>query len=116
MVFCKSCGAEIADVINTKYCPKCGYLLAGQNSATMAAGYNPYKNPTTAALIAIIGGIPGFLGIGHIYTGNTKRDSHSRRWIYSVYARNSWRAIYYRGYCWHSSLDYISYTMDMAGI
>lgn len=31
--------------------------------------YNPYKNPTTAVLIAAIGGLVGFSGIGHIYVG-----------------------------------------------
>lgn len=33
------------------------------------AAYPPYKSPGTAALIAIIGGIFGFPGIGHIYLG-----------------------------------------------
>lgn len=31
--------------------------------------YNPYKNPTTAVLIAAIGGIFGISGIGHMYVG-----------------------------------------------
>ena len=34
-----------------------------------AIPYNPYKNPTNAVLIAAIGGLFGFSGIGHMYVG-----------------------------------------------
>lgn len=64
MVFCSHCGKEVAST-GTNFCPNCGQSLTGQ----VTPNYNPYKNPTTAALIAIIGGIFGFMGIGHIYAG-----------------------------------------------
>ena len=53
------------------FCPNCGKSAADTTvtQTTVPVGYNPYKNPTTAALIAIIGGIFGFPGIGHIYVG-----------------------------------------------
>lgn len=73
MVFCKHCGKEVMDA-DTKFCPKCGKPPADQpTTPTVAVGYNPYKNPGTAALIAIIGGIFGFPGIGHIYVGRIAR-------------------------------------------
>lgn len=67
MPFCSSCGAEISP--GSSFCPRCG-KAAGFSNNSPAPPYNPYKNPTTAALIAIIGGIFGFMGIGHIYAGN----------------------------------------------
>lgn len=73
MPFCKHCGKEVADT-DTKFCPKCGKSLDDQPAApTVPVGYNPYKNPSTAALIAIIGGLFGFPGIGHIYVGKIMR-------------------------------------------
>lgn len=74
MPFCKHCGKELG--ADAAVCPNCGQPSKDQQSvsaSTVSVGYNPYKNPTTAALIAIIGGIFGFPGIGHIYVGRIAR-------------------------------------------
>ena len=69
MAFCSHCGAEISPEDSS--CPKCSKVTgpATTTTTTTTPSYNPYKNPTTAALIAIIGGIFGFMGIRHIYAG-----------------------------------------------
>jgi predicted amidophosphoribosyltransferase len=54
MVLCSHCGKEVT-VAETNFCPNCGKSLTEQVASPLPpAGYNPYKNPTTAALIAII--------------------------------------------------------------
>src|SRR5438093_5107104 len=68
MTFCEHCGTELSP--EAPICPKCGQPIRGKTiPSTVQTAYNPYKNPTTAALMAIIGGIFGFMGIGHIYAG-----------------------------------------------
>jgi TM2 domain-containing membrane protein YozV len=71
MSFCAHCGAAISPEAIS--CPKCGQPNTAGTSTSLTASAQtrqlPYKSPGTAALIAIIGGIFGFMGIGHIYAG-----------------------------------------------
>jgi hypothetical protein len=77
--FCSSCGKELPHD-NVAYCPNCG--VANTVSASVHQGpvqqspvfvQAPYKSPGTAMLIALIAGIFGLLGIGHIYVGKLRR-------------------------------------------
>jgi hypothetical protein len=78
VVFCKHCGKELPGDGNI-FCPNCGKsaketteaqtTTSAATTTTVPMGYHPYKSPGTAALIAIIGGIFGLPGIGHIYVG-----------------------------------------------
>lgn len=65
MVFCKNCGAQLPRS-NVIYCPICG-ILQNQTSRT-AVGFQT-KDTATAVIIALIGGLLGFCGIGHMYIG-----------------------------------------------
>jgi TM2 domain-containing membrane protein YozV len=70
MVYCKHCGKEFISEEIT-YCPSCG---KSQNLAiAQAVVITQNKNPGFAVLIALIAGLFGFQGIGHIYTGKTAK-------------------------------------------
>ena len=51
------------------------------------------KDPSTALLIEIAGGLFGFLGLGHIYVGRTN-EGIVRLIIFLVYNIIAWIAIY----------------------
>ena len=77
MTFCKHCGQELpSDDIDM--CPHCGEELDYSQKPESVKEVRviqtvPHKSPGTAALIAFIGGIFGFMGIGHIYVGRVGR-------------------------------------------
>lgn len=74
MVFCRNCGRQFS-MEDATYCPFCGrqllllLLLQPIQSNTNTVVTSLKKNPGTAVLIALIAGIFGFQGIGHLYLG-----------------------------------------------
>jgi TM2 domain-containing membrane protein YozV len=66
--FCASCGTS-----NTLYREPVSNTQDNHATPAGAAGYNPYKNPTTAVLIAAIGGLFGVSGMGHMYVGKVTK-------------------------------------------
>lgn len=75
MPFCPSCGKEVSDGVS--FCPNCGRPLSQakqipppQSAVIVLA---EQKNPGLAAVLAIVLGIFGIWGIGHIYVGKLTR-------------------------------------------
>ena len=74
MVFCRNCGRQFS-MEDATYCPFCGrqqlqlQLQQPIQSNTNTVVTSLKKNPGTAVLIALIAGIFGFQGIGHLYLG-----------------------------------------------
>lgn len=67
MVFCKNCGKELPSA-ESVICPACG--VSQRDTTDTIVALQP-KNSRTATIIALIAGIFGFNGIGHIYLGKT---------------------------------------------
>lgn len=65
MVYCRNCGGNLPSE-NSSFCPVCGKPQNNASAVTMAS---QTKNPGTAIIIALIAGILGFNGIGHMYIG-----------------------------------------------
>ena len=65
MVYCRNCGENLPSE-NSSFCPGCGKPQNNASAVTMAA---QTKNAGTAIVIALIAGILGFNGIGHMYIG-----------------------------------------------
>jgi len=76
MPFCPNCGTE--SVGSGKFCKECGATLYGGEPSAIPTPIHPntpsyavqQKDPTAALLLALIPGLVGFLGIGHIYLGH----------------------------------------------
>ena len=76
MVFCRNCGRQFS-MEDATYCPFCGRLqqqaqlqqVPPIQSSSSPIVTSSMKNPGTAVLIALIAGIFGFQGIGHLYLG-----------------------------------------------
>ena len=71
MVFCRNCGRQFS-IEDATYCPFCGRQQQQQQpmQSNIDTIVTPLKkNPGTAVLIALIAGIFGFQGIGHLYLG-----------------------------------------------
>lgn len=75
--FCSNCGEKLDENIKVDECPKCHSALHEHSknieSPSRIVEQLPYKSPGTTALIAFLGGIFGFPGIGHIYVGKVKK-------------------------------------------
>ena len=86
-MYCRYCGKEIAE--GSKFCPYCG---ANQNAFSQVTSATPLIGPATltqpyytplliskekdegvTAVIAFVGGIFGFFGLGHLYVGHIKK-------------------------------------------
>jgi TM2 domain-containing membrane protein YozV len=69
MPFCPSCGKEVLS--GTAYCPACDASLSQGAPVQTAAPYSmvPQKSEGVAVVLAIILGIFGLWGIGHMYAG-----------------------------------------------
>lgn len=65
MVFCRNCGGDLPSD-NSSFCPVCG---KPQNTATAVTMAAQTKNVGSAIALALIAGIIGFNGIGHLYIG-----------------------------------------------
>lgn len=65
MAFCRNCGEQLS-LDNVSFCPFCGKPQNTANPVTMAI---QTKNSGAAIVIALIAGILGFNGIGHLYIG-----------------------------------------------
>jgi len=65
MVFCRNCGGDLPSD-NSSFCPICG---KPQNTATAVTMAAQTKNVGSAIALALIAGIIGFNGIGHLYIG-----------------------------------------------
>jgi len=68
VVFCKFCGKDFP-LEDVTFCPSCG--KPQQLGASNILVTTQTKNPGTAVLIALIAGLFGLEGIGHIYLGQT---------------------------------------------
>jgi len=64
MPFCPNCGKEVR--ADDAFCPSCGYNL---KSAAKAFILLDHKSPGLAAILALVPGIIGLMGIGHMYVG-----------------------------------------------
>lgn len=75
MTYCKQCGTELPS--GADKCANCGSpAIEGTLQTTVKMDHPvPYKSPGTAALIALVGGLFGFPGIGHIYVGRLRRGT-----------------------------------------
>jgi hypothetical protein len=79
--FCSHCGKELPQDTNVEFCSYCGSPINRTNIADQAQPaqkspvfvQTPYKSPGTSMLIALIAGIFGLSGIGHIYVGKLRR-------------------------------------------
>jgi hypothetical protein len=78
--FCSNCGNELPADTLVGYCPNCGTSVNTTNTVNQGSVYQSpvfgqisYKSPGTAMLIAVLGGIFGLSGIGHIYVGKLGR-------------------------------------------
>ncbi|MGD9533057.1 MAG: hypothetical protein AB7V56_04720 [Candidatus Nitrosocosmicus sp.] len=69
MVFCRNCGGDLPSE-NASFCPSCG---KPQNNANAVAIATRTKSTKAAVAIALIVGIIGFNGIGHLYIGRLAR-------------------------------------------
>ena len=69
MVYCRNCGENLPSE-NSSFCPGCGKPQNNASAVTMAA---QTKNAGTAIVIALIAGILGFNGIGHLYIGKIRK-------------------------------------------
>ncbi|MEM2960084.1 MAG: zinc-ribbon domain-containing protein [Candidatus Bathyarchaeia archaeon] len=69
MPFCKQCGKEIAQ--DARFCPYCGADQISPVPQTQAGLET--KNTGLAAVLALILGIFGLWGVGHIYVGKIGR-------------------------------------------
>ena len=65
MRYCRNCGKELPSN-ESVVCPICG---VSQNGMTKTVVSIQTKNPGTATVIALIAGVFGFNGLGHIYLG-----------------------------------------------
>lgn len=65
--FCRNCGKELPSV-DSVICPACG--VAQREIAPTVVSIQT-KNSGTTTIIALVAGIFGFCGIGHIYIGKT---------------------------------------------
>lgn len=74
---CPNCGSEVTP--NSQFCPYCG--AAQSSSTTLATSAPPlsrcvivqYKSPGIAVVSALVFGIFGLMGIGHIYVGRVSK-------------------------------------------
>ena len=88
IAYCSNCGAQIAE--GALLCPQCG---ASQEEHAVAARAPVHQhNPNTAFLIELVGGLFGFLGLGHIYAGRTG-DGVLRLVLWLLYSWAAWIAI-----------------------
>jgi hypothetical protein len=71
--FCINCGEELETKKSKSYCHKCGNEQPLSTNESLRGQYSPQKSPGMATLLAFIGGIFGFAGIGHIYVGKIVR-------------------------------------------
>lgn len=62
---CRGCGAQVP--VNSLTCPKCYREMPRE------VGDAPERDPRIALLLALIPGIIGLWGLGHIYMGLTER-------------------------------------------
>ncbi|VFJ12785.1 zinc-ribbon domain-containing protein [Candidatus Nitrosocosmicus franklandus] len=69
MVFCRNCGETLPSE-NSSFCPTCG---KPQNNASAVTLAGQTKSTGAAVVIALIAGILGFNGIGHMYIGKIGR-------------------------------------------
>ena len=69
MVFCRNCGGDLPSD-NSSYCPVCG---KPQNTATAVTMAAQTKKVGPAIALALIAGIIGFNGIGHLYIGKIRK-------------------------------------------
>ncbi len=66
--FCPNCGKEIQ--VDVAFCPSCGQNLKGTVTAKPATVVSlEHKSPGIAAVLALVLGIIGLMGIGHVYVG-----------------------------------------------
>ena len=64
--FCKQCGKEISQ--DARFCPYCGADQTSYAMPPIQAGLET-KNTGLTAVLALIAGIFGLWGVGHIYVG-----------------------------------------------
>jgi TM2 domain-containing membrane protein YozV len=69
MVFCRNCGGDLPSD-NSSYCPVCG---KPQNTASAVTMASQTKNVGSVIALALIAGIIGFNGIGHLYIGTVRK-------------------------------------------
>jgi TM2 domain-containing membrane protein YozV len=70
--FCPNCGTPVHEGI--LYCPKCGRSLTPLRSTE--AYYQPLykeKDPGTTVVLAVVLGLIGIMGVGHLYLGKVTR-------------------------------------------
>jgi TM2 domain-containing membrane protein YozV len=66
--FCPRCGKEVRD--EDAFCPSCGYNL---KSAAKPSIPLEHKSPGIAAVLALVLGFFGLMGVGQIYVGRLAR-------------------------------------------
>jgi hypothetical protein len=68
--FCPKCGKEVP--VEANFCPSCGYAFNQVPPAKPVILPNQ-KNTGIAAVLALVLGIFGLMGVGHVYVGKIKR-------------------------------------------
>jgi TM2 domain-containing membrane protein YozV len=66
--FCPKCGKEVK--AEDVFCPSCGYNLKSVVKPSMPL---EHKSPGIAAVLALVLGAFGLMGVGHIYVGRLAR-------------------------------------------
>ncbi len=69
--FCSKCGAEVSEA--DKFCKACGAGLGTPSAPTAAPITAKQKDRGVTLLLAILVGLIGFYGIGHVYLGRITR-------------------------------------------
>jgi TM2 domain-containing membrane protein YozV len=71
--FCSTCGEKLDTDIDIEECPKCHSPIHEHSGHTLPPSSIiedlPHKSPRKVTIIAIIGGLFGIQGLGHIYVG-----------------------------------------------
>lgn len=72
MPYCPNCGKEVQ--ADASFCPSCGHNLKVAPAPRPAPSVpTEHKSSGVAAVLALVLGIIGLMGIGHIYVGRIRR-------------------------------------------
>ena len=76
MPFCPNCGKEVRP--DAAFCASCGYNLKPAATPSTPPAAKPsmpleHKSPGVAAVLALVLGFFGLMGVGHIYVGRLAR-------------------------------------------
>lgn len=70
--YCPNCGTPVHG--GMLYCPKCGHSLTPlRPSETYYPPWHKEKDPSVVLILAVVLGLIGIMGVGHLYLGKVAR-------------------------------------------